>query len=296
MKPRVSAIIPNFNYAQYVGEAIESALAQTFKPMEVIVIDDGSTDESISICEKFGKQIKLIRQENAGVSAARNNAVRASSGEFVAFLDADDVWLSRKIEEQVEEFKRSGHLGLVHVGVQDIDEDGKSLVTHLDGLEGEVSREMLLFNRAVILGGGSGFMIPRKVFEEIGGFDLRLSTSADWDFCYQVSHRFEVGFIPEVLLKYRMHSSNMHGNIPLMEREMLIGFEKAFDKSHSKLSNVRRESYGNLHRVLAGSYFRAGNNRQFARHAAKSIWQRPQNIGYFLQFPFRRIKRNSGNA
>ena len=121
----------------------------------------------------------------------------------------------------------------------------------------------------------------------IGGFDLRLSTSADWDVFYQVASRHSTGFVPEVLLDYRMHGSNMHGNIRRMEREMLLGFDKAFSR---RGADEKRECYGNLHRTLAGSFFRANDYAKFAEHAAKSIWRRPSGIGYFLGFPVRRLK------
>lgn len=288
MKPLVSVIIPNYNYARYVREAVDSVLAQTYPNIEIIVVDDGSKDESKEILQNYGDKIKLIFQKNQGVSAARNNGIRQSKGEFIAFLDADDAWLPQKVEKQVERFLSDDSCGMVHVGVQDIDADGKSLQTHLDGLEGDVSHELLLFMRPVILGGGSGIMIRREILKEIGGFDPRLSTSADWDVVYQVSNRYKVGFIGEILLKYRMHGSNMHGNIPRMEREMMLCFEKAFDGNPSV---NRQKCYGNLHRTLAGSYFYAKQYAQFVRHAAKSIWLTPLNFMYFGKYPLRVLQR-----
>lgn len=287
-KPLVSAIIPNYNYANYLREAIDSVLSQTYQNIEVIVVDDGSTDNSREILQDYGERIKVIFQKNQGVSPARNNGVKASKGELIAFLDADDFWLPRKIEKQVQKFSSDKTFGLVHVGVENIDAKGKSLVTLLNGLEGEVSHELLLFNRAVILGGGSGMMITRKAFEDVGGFDLRLLTSADWDIFYQISSRYQVGFVPKVLLKYRIHGSNMHSNIMRMESEMMLGFEKAFTCA---INVNRRECYSNLHRVLAGSYFQAKQYTNFIRHAFKSILLNPTNFAYFARFPLRRLKK-----
>ena len=292
MKPLVSVIIPNYNYARYVCEAIDSVLTQTYPNIEIIVVDDGSKDESKEILQSYGGKIKTILQQNQGVSAARNNGLTESKGEFIAFLDADDVWLPQKIEKQIERFLSDDLLGLVHVGVEDIDADGKHLSNHLDGLEGDISHEFLLFNRAVVLGGGSGIIIRRQILEEIGGFDTRLSTSADWDVFHQVSSRSKVGFIAEVLLKYRIHGSNMHGNIRRMEREMMLGFEKAFA---AKPNVNQRECYGNLHKILAGSYFRSGQFPAFLRHAVKSIWLVPSNFIYFGKFPVRFLQRKFGS-
>jgi glycosyltransferase involved in cell wall biosynthesis len=292
MKPLVSIIIPNYNYADYVGEAIDSALNQTYENLEVIVVDDGSKDDSPDILKNYGNKINAIFQKNAGVSAARNNGVKHSTGEYIAFLDADDAWLPEKIQKQVELFEKDKSLGLVHVGVEDIDADGNVIDTILDGLSGSVSHEFLLFEQAVVLGGGSGMMIPRKVFDETGGFDTELMTSADWDICYRICRRFEIGFVPKVLLKYRIHGSNMHGNIPRMEREMLYAYEKAFKDKAEDIQNLKRKAYGNLHQILAGSYFRAGQYSNFARHTLKSIYLKPSNFLYFVKFPIRRLKRS----
>lgn len=126
-----------------------------------------------------------------------------------------------------------------------------------------MSDDLLMLKREGILGGGSGLMIPRKIFDEVGGFDTRLSTSADWDLFYQISKRYSVGFINEILIKYRMHNSNMHANVNAMEHDMMLAFEKAFSVQTLKLTSLRRRAYGSLHQILAGSYFAVGNYRAF---------------------------------
>jgi glycosyltransferase involved in cell wall biosynthesis len=289
MKPGlVSVIIPNYNYAKYLREAIDSVLAQTYAKVEVVVVDDGSTDGSQDVIAKYGDRITAILQQNQGVSAARNNGVAATHCEFVAFLDADDAWLPTKIEKQIAMFRQDPKLGLVHVGVEEVDADGHTIGRRLDGMSGDVSHELLLFERPVVLGGGSGLMVPRSVFEQVGGFDTRLSTSADWDLFYRIGRKHKVGFVPECLLRYRYHGSNMHGKIHVMEHDMLLGYEKAFTDGTSA---DRDRAYGNLYKTLAGSFFVAGRYRDFARNTLLSLWSRPSNIGYFLTFPIRRIRR-----
>jgi glycosyltransferase involved in cell wall biosynthesis len=290
-QPLVSVIIPNYNYANYLREAVESVLSQTYKNIEIIVVDDGSKDKSAEVLQEFGDKITVIFQQNAGVSAARNNGVANSKGEYIAFLDADDVWLAEKIEKQIKLFSEDKTLGLVHVGVQDIDGNGNNLDVHLDGLSGEVSHEFLLLNRAVVLGGGSGLMITRKAFNEVDGFDLRLSTSADWDLFYQISSRYQVGFIEEILLKYRIHGSNMHSSVRVMEHDMMLSYEKAFANASTTTAD-RNECYGNLHKTLAASYYHSGSYFKFTQHAAKSIWHHPANFGYFISYPRRILNRS----
>ena len=286
-KGLVSVVIPNYNYAVFLPEAIDSVLGQSYREIEVIVVDDGSTDGSQEILHGYSGHIRVIRQENQGVASARNNGVAASRGEFIAFLDADDAWLPAKAERQVEAFLENPEVGLVHVGVENIDETGKAIGTRTEGRSGWVADDLLVFSSPVILGGGSGFMVRREIFEELHGFDTRMTTSADWDLCYRVSVSRPVAFLPDVLLRYRIHGSNMHGNICAMERDMMLAYEKAF---MSGAMSDRSRCYGNLHKVLAGSYHTAGQYGRFIEHTAKSIWQRPGNFSYFAQKLQRLVK------
>lgn len=284
---KVSVIIPNYNYARYVGGAIESVLTQTYPNVDIIVVDDGSTDASKDVLFNYGDSIKVLSQQNRGVAAARNNGVAASSGEFVAFLDADDEWLPEKITKQVALFRQDHTLGLVHVGVEEVDENGNPLRQCLEGASGDATHELLMLGRKGILGGGSGLMVPRAVFDEIGGFDTRLSTSADWDLFFQIASRYSVGFVLEPLLRYRIHNSNMSANVVVMEHDMTLAFEKAFANGRD---DERNEAYGSLYKTLAGSYFRAGNYGAFTRTALKSVGYDPANLLYFAMFPVRRMR------
>lgn len=291
MRPLVSAIIPNYNYERYVGKAVESALAQTYQNIEIIVVDDGSDDKSRELLTQYSDRIKVIEQKNSGVCAARNRGAAESNGDYLAFLDADDIWMPEKIKRQVDRFTCDPQIGIVHVGVEDIDADGNNIAFHLKGMEGNVSEHFLFFEEAVVLGGGSGVMIKRSVFEESGGFDETLSTSADWELYFRISSKYSIAFVAEPLLQYRLHGSNMHSNVQRMEQEMIRAYEKAFDGS-SFSDSVKSKAYGRLFRVLSGSYFRAGNFSDFSRTAITSLKHDPKNITYFLRFPIRAINRH----
>lgn len=278
-KGLVTVVIPNYNYAHYLREAIDSVLAQTYEDIEIIVVDDGSSDDSREVLASFGDRLSTIYQRNQGVSAARNNGAEAGRGEFIAFLDADDIWLPEKVEKQVELFRNDPSLGLVHVGVDEIDAGGNLQLRRLEGIEGLVASDLLMLKRETILGGGSGLMVPRGVFEEVGGFDTGLSTSADWDLGFRISSKNAVGFVPEILLKYRVHDSNMHGNVGVMERDMTRAFDKAFSDGNREHYD---EAHGNLYKNLAGSYFHAGDYGAFVRTAVLCVRYQPANIMYFL--------------
>jgi glycosyltransferase involved in cell wall biosynthesis len=287
----VSAIIPTYNHAGFLPGALESVFAQTCCPLEVIVVDDGSTDETAEVLRVYEGRIRVLRQANRGVAAARNAGAAMALGELLAFLDADDAWLPSKLERQAARFDVESGIGLVHCGVEEVDGRGRQLRTRLDGMEGWVSREMLLFRRGVILGGGSAAVIRRTTFLDVGGFDEDLSTSADWDLYYRVARRYPVGFVPEMLVRYRVHSGNMHRNIQAMTRDMLAAYAKAFSEQDPELQRLRRGAYGRLHAMLAGSFFRAGEYGQFARHALASVAMRPGQVGYFAGYPVRALRR-----
>ncbi|MCT7976488.1 glycosyltransferase family 2 protein [Laspinema olomoucense] len=284
----ISVIIPAYNYADYIGHTINSVLSQTYPIKEIIVVNDGSTDNTAEVLASYCDRIQVIYQKNQGLSAAKNVGANHATGDLLAFLDADDIWLPHKLERQVDRFIVEPNLGLVHCGLEIIDATGCVTDRQMNGLEGWVAQEMLKLSRPVILGGGSGAVIPRNTFLSVGDFDPGVSVSHDWDMYYRIARSQEVGFVPEVLLQYRVHGQNMHSNVQKMERDMLLCFSKAFGKENlSEISNLRRQAYGNLHRMLAGSFFQAKQPLSFMYHFLKSLWFTPNSFLYFLDFPRR---------
>ena len=285
----VSVIIPTYNYARFLREAIDSALAQTRPALEVIVVDDGSTDGTRELLAEYGGRIRVLSQQNQGVAAARNAGIGAANGEYLAFLDSDDAWYPRKLELQMLRFEQEPHLGLVHCGAERIDAEGRTLDTTTGGMEGDVAEAMLRLDREVIMPQGSSIVVPKRIAMDLGGFDVRLPPSEDWDFCYRVVSRYSIGYVPVALVRYRLHGSGIHMNIPRMERAMLLALEKAF--ADPRVRPLRNYSYGRLHRTLAGCYFQTRQLREFARHAVLSLRYDPRNIGYFAAWPLRVIGR-----
>lgn len=290
MRPSVSVVIPCFNHARFVAEAIASALGQTRPAAEVIVVDDGSTDETGAALAPHAGRVRVVRQDNRGVSAARNAGAARATGDLLAFLDADDAWLPEKLAAQAEMFAASPALGLVHCGVEEIDAAGRPLRTRVDGLHGHVAEEMLLFRRAVVLGGGSGAVVPRALFEQVGGFDETLGTSADWDLHHRIARRAAVGFVPRVLLRYRVHGGNMHADVARTAREMQAAYAKAFAEDE-RLRPLRRRAYAALHTMLAGSFQAQGHTLPAVRHGLRALALDPSRIGRFLAYPVRRLQR-----
>ena len=294
MPKSVSVVIPTYNYGRFIKEAISSVLDQTRPPSEIIVVDDGSTDETAAVVGAFAEAVRYIRQDNAGVCAARNRGVSESTSELIAFLDADDTWEPTNLEKQVARFESDEEIGLVHCAMREFDgETGETIRLYMEGGEEGVADNLLLWEGPVIVGPGA-VTVSRKAFDHVGGFDTRMKVGEDWDFCYRVARLFKIGFVAEPLVNYRSHNAAAHRNVENMERGMLMFYEKAFATNDPEILKLRRRAYGNFHRVMAGSYLHSGRMGKFFWHAAKSIWMRPGNLEYFLRFPMRRFAAGQG--
>lgn len=203
--PLVSVIIPAFNAARYLPRAVASVAAQSYPAdrIETIVVDDGSTDETLALARTFERYmpgLQVFSQPNQGVSPARNLAIAVSSGELIAFLDADDQWLSDKVAAQVEVYQADPTVGLVHCGFDFVDQDGAALPdwprrSRLD--EGDVLLEFLCDFFLIT----SAVMVPRAVLDSVGGFDESLKVGEDNELFLRIVSSFQVGCARQSLLE-----------------------------------------------------------------------------------------------
>ena len=280
----VSVVIPSYNQGRFIAESVESALSQTLPPSEVIVVEDGSTDETSRVLSGFGSRVRTIHHsENRGLAATRNTGIAAASGDVVAFLDADDVWLPRKLELQVARLSADPGLGLVCCAVEEVDATGRQLSVRRGGAEGWIAPDLARYDGTLVYAAGSTAFVPRHVFDRVGTFDTALTTSQDWDLCFRIAVSYRVGFVPEVLVRYRIHGGGMHHSVELMERNMLLAFDKAFATDDPRIRAVRRLGYANLHTVLASYYAAAGHPWRCAIHAARAGWRSPRAGMRFLR-------------
>jgi glycosyltransferase involved in cell wall biosynthesis len=292
MNSTVSVIIPTYNYGHFLGDAIESVLNQTYPITEIIVVDDGSNDITEEVVKKFGEKVNYIKQNNGGLSKARNTGLENSTGDFIAFLDADDMWLPQKIEKEIAKFQEDDQFGLVFCGMREFDTvTNETIHLHLNGEEGWIAKELLLLEKPAVIGIGSTGLISRETLENVGSFDTDLKHSEDWDFSYRVAKKYKIGFVREVLVNYRNHGNNMHKNLKNLESAVQICFKKAFQTNDQNVLALRRKTYGNFHTELSGLYFRAGDYVQFFEHMVKALWLTPTNYNRYIMFPLNWLKR-----
>jgi glycosyltransferase involved in cell wall biosynthesis len=295
-RPLVSVVIPNYNYARFLPQAIDSALSQTYSNVEVIVVDDGSSDGSLDVVHSYEGRVRCFGQRNKGVAEARNLGIRESRGDLVAFLDADDVWVPNKLAEQVPLFEDPG-VGMVYCGVQYIDEDGNSLGISTGGLSGKILRELALLRTPGLATGGSSPVVRRECLDRVGLFDVALSTSADWDFLRRIACHYQILMVREPLVLYRQHASAMHRDVGLFERDMIHAFSKMFaDPAACEVHALRRRCYGNLYTTIAGSYLYVGDWHSCLAWVIRGITTYPPCLAYCAQLPMRRLLRRLGVA
>jgi glycosyltransferase involved in cell wall biosynthesis len=290
-KPRVSVVIPNYNCARFLPETLESVFAQTCGDLEVIVVDDGSTDGSQEVLKAFTDRVRIIHQENQGVSAARNRGIRESRGEFIAFLDADDLWHPEKLAKQLQLFENPA-VGLVHCAVEYVDEQNRPLGTNFTGRRGRVLKAIALLQGTVVLAGGSTAVVRREAFEKVGGFDRDMSTAADWDMWRRIACAYEIDVVREPLMKYRLRAGSMHRNVDVFAHDILHGFASLFaDPAASEVHHLKRRAYGALYLMLSGSYLHAGRWRQCLSYGVRALVTWPLTAAYVLALPMRRVHR-----
>lgn len=273
--PLVSVVIPVYNGGRFLAETIESVLNQTYENIECLVINDGSNDNTSDVAKAFGSKIRYFDKPNGGVSSARNVGIENSRGDLVAFLDADDLWLPKKIEVQVELFCKNDNVGLVYSGVKMIDEYGVLTGEVHDKFEKDpVTRILLLQTPVFITMTG---VIPKKVFKAIGNFDENLSTSADADMVCRIAEQFRLIVVEQPLALYRRHFGQMHHNLTALERDAYILFDKNFtgEDVPERLSRIRSRAYSNLETILSAGYFGEGNYRASVAHFIKALKYNP---------------------
>jgi len=213
--PLVSTIIPTYNRADLVSEAIDSVLRQSYPNVEVIVVDDGSTDDTCDRLKRYGTRVRLISQSNAGPSAARNRGIAAARGELIAFLDSDDLWLPEKLERQVRLLQAAGDAVpccLSNIMMEWRDRAISSF--EISGLKSAVPEGIwlnppeILATRFVLF--NQGVVIRREVLAKVGGFDARLRLLEDYELSLRLALHLPWAFIQEPLVIWRESASSCY--------------------------------------------------------------------------------------
>jgi len=263
--PRVSAIVPAYNAARWLGAALDGFLGQTFAAAEAVVVDDGSSDDTAAIAARYAAQhpqrVRVLRQENQGLCGARNAALAAARGEYFALLDADDVWLPQHLERSVAALDADAALGLVHANIERIDGDGRTLhVPPRYWRAGDDAFARIFLREEHVSCPTAVFR--RRVYEQVGPFDLQFNRLGceDRDLWLRIALVAPLRFLPEVHALYRHHGSNMSANTEKMQRARRLLIDKF--AATPRGAALRRRALAALHAGSGDEHLNAGRRRE----------------------------------
>jgi glycosyltransferase involved in cell wall biosynthesis len=274
--PRVSVIIPTYNRARLVTQTIDSVLAQTYPDFEVIVVDDGSTDNTRAVLAHYGARIKYIYQENQGQPAARNKGLLASQGEYLLLLDSDDLVLLNKLELQASFLEAWPDFGLVYSGWQFINQVGEILGEVRPNKQGQLLKDLLLrkFNFPI-----HAALVRRDCFDRAGLFDESLLRGDDADMWRRIAKAgYAFGCIEQPLIQYRIHQDGLYSSVSPQDIQCrFASLDKFFADPDlpDDIKALRAETYGVLHYETARRYYRAGKIDLGQEHLRKAIATHP---------------------
>ncbi len=263
MQKTISIIIPAYNASKFITETIDSVMNQSFINWELLIIDDGSKDNTAEIAQKYAERdnrINVFKQVNSGVSVARNKGLENSTGNYICFLDADDVLNPDNLEIKLNSLVQN-NWDTVYSACELIDQESRSLNKTITGYSAPSIKDILELKGNYITA-PSGFLYKKTIFETTGGFEPKLSNNADQELFVRILHNnFKIGYIPQPLWKYRIHNSNMSGNIKLLETDSIYMFDKFNQLNIFQTKRYAKKCYAKLYYMLGGSWWKNGNNK-----------------------------------
>ncbi|MBD2531227.1 glycosyltransferase [Nostoc flagelliforme FACHB-838] len=272
---KISVIIPAYNAEKTIAETIESVQKQSFSDFELIVINDGSKDRTVEILESIqDERLQIFSYENGGVPVARNRGISHATGEFIAFLDADDLWTADKLELQLMALEHNPKAGVAYSWTcfMDVDEQGKPLSflpSPRYAFSGHVYEKLLVSD---FIHNGSNTLIRRQALESTGGFDPTCPGCEDWDYWLRLSTRWYFVVIPQHQILYRRTLGGMSSKVEAMKKVALIAMEKAYQAAPPELQYLKNSTMVSFHIYFAGLYLQHRGDTSGISQAQQHLW------------------------
>lgn len=270
--PLVSIIVPAYNAGKYIAETIDSVIAQTYSNWELIIVNDGSSDNTLPIIETYSHKdtrISFITKPNTGVSDTRNTGIAKARGEFIAFLDADDVWLPNNLEKKTDYLKNHPDIDFVFSNMLQADQYLQSQTLAPKGKDTAIFEDLLLWNGEVIPGPSSNLLVRKKCLDAGIRFDKRLTTIADQNFTVQLAAKFKGKLLDEALWVYRIIPGSMSKSLAVMEKDSLTTYAIYKENNFFKSESFQKKCFANMYLILSGSWFKDDGN--FSK-GSKYLW------------------------
>lgn len=269
--PLISIIIPVYNGEKTIRETVQSALNQSFTDFELIVINDGSQDATLDIVSSFSDaRVKVFSFTNGGLPVSRNRGISLANGEYISFLDADDLWTPDKLEKQLTVLKTNPQAGVAYSWTDCIDESGQFLrQSAYATVRGDVQANLLLAN---FISSGSNVLVRKQALMDIGGFDETLSNCQDWDLWLRLSTRYEFEPVKTPQVLYRISPHSMSRNVLGLEASMQRIVERSFAQAPANLQHLKPYSLGNCYKYLSFKALQGAQTRPQSFLALRYLW------------------------
>jgi glycosyltransferase involved in cell wall biosynthesis len=270
--PLVSVIIPIYNGEKTIKETIESVLNQSFTDFELIVINDGSIDKTLAVLETIDdSRLKVFSFPNAGVSVSRNRGLEQAKGEFISFLDADDLWTPDKLETQLKALQENPQAAVAYSWSDWVDESGEFLRAggHITA-NGKVYEQLLVRD---FIESGSNPLIRKQALDEVGNFDPSVTPAEDWDMWLRLAARYEFIAVPYPQILYRVYPTSASFNVWKMEAGSLKVIERNLAQLPDNSQHLKRETLGSRYKYLTFKALEGNLERQKGLTAIRFLWQ-----------------------
>ena len=289
--PTVSVVIPAHNASTTLSATVDSVLGQSFSDLEVVIVDDGSTDDTYSMASSLSDpRIRAVRQENGGAPSARNAGIGEATGDYVAFLDADDLWFPNKLERHLEFMRQRGALAS-QTALWFVNDSLRRLHRGSCPQFSDPLLDVLLFRH--MPGLMSTLVVERQFLQQVGLFDESLAILEDWEIAIRLARGGRFLNLDEALTMYRLHPDNRSLDLEIHIAPGLEVLERVFSDP-SLPAHIRRKRariYAAMYAMYSGGALRAGRYRDSALWASRAIKSHPSALGAVLGLPVRRMRR-----
>ncbi|MBA4184036.1 MAG: glycosyltransferase [Acidobacteria bacterium] len=290
--PLVSVVIPAYNAARTLKATVQSVFEQTVQDFEIVIVDDGSTDDTIAVARSIeDSRVKVITQANGGAAAARNTGIKSAKGKYVAMLDADDLWMPNKLERQLAVFNSEKDVSAVQSGVYYVNDNLEVISVERCVESKDILYETLVFEN--LPGLMSTLIVKRTAFEEIGYLDTKLVILEDWELAIRLARYCNFASIEEPLTLYRQFPGNRSRNVSIHIEPGYIILDRLF-KDPSLPSHIKKREkqiYAAFYTMLCGGAFRRGRYGESLKWGAKAFTSYPAALYYITSLPSRKLHR-----
>jgi glycosyltransferase involved in cell wall biosynthesis len=268
--PLISVILPAFNAESSILETVASVRGQTFRDLEILVIDDGSTDGTATVLAGVrDDRLRLLSFENGGLSVARNRGIEHSQGEYLAFIDADDLWTPEKLESQLEALRRTPDAGIAYSWTTFIDDDGRFLFAKEPlRFEGDVYADLL---RECFIASGSNVLITRRCVNSVGPFDVTLRSAEDWEYWLRVAARWPFVVVPRYQVLYRLSTRSMSSEVETIEAASVAVLNRGIEAAPPRVECRPEECLANVKQYVAFLYMTRASGPDIVAQAGRRL-------------------------